>query len=109
MRSCNRGPEVVAKRAEQVPWQRVTRPGETMSAAARSLSPSNFWGAPKPNLLLGGWYGSLARQVADLRAAAGAVPPTGLVLASMLSVQVGAAPAKGLFPTLGPAGTGFLR
>jgi len=59
--------------------------------------------------VLGAWYGSVARQLTDLRAAAGAIPPTGLVLASMLSVQVGAALAKGLFPTLGPAGTVFLR
>jgi len=43
------------------------------------------------------------------RDAAGAVPPTGLVLLSILSVQLGAAVAKNLFPALGPAGTVFLR
>src|SRR5438105_8441244 len=64
---------------------------------------------PQHSFVLGAWYGSVARQLTDLRAAAGAIPPTGLVLASMLSVQVGAALAKGLFPTLGPAGTVFLR
>jgi len=36
---------------------------------------------------------------------AGAVPPTGLVLVSIGSVQLGAAFAKGLFDELGPAGT----
>ena len=35
--------------------------------------------------------------------------PVGLVLGSVLSVQVGAAIAKGLFEDLGPAGTVFLR
>lgn len=44
-----------------------------------------------------------------LRAAAGRVPPTGLVLAGVVSVQVGAAIAKGLFDTLGPGGIVFLR
>jgi len=37
------------------------------------------------------------------------VPPTGLVLAGVVSVQVGAAIAKGLFDTLGPGGIVFLR
>jgi hypothetical protein len=40
---------------------------------------------------------------------AGAVPPTGLVLLSVGSVQLGAAIAKGLFDQLGPTGTVFLR
>ena len=44
-----------------------------------------------------------------LRDAAGAVPPTGLVLFSIFSVQLGAAIAKGLFDELGPGGTVFLR
>lgn len=44
-----------------------------------------------------------------LRGAAGAVPPTGLVLFSVFSVQIGAAVAKGLFDSLGPEGTVFLR
>jgi inner membrane transporter RhtA len=41
--------------------------------------------------------------------AAGAVPPTGLVLLGIFSVQWGAAIAKGLFDELGTAGTVFLR
>ena len=44
-----------------------------------------------------------------LHDAAGAVPPTGLVLLSIFSVQLGAAIAKGLFDELGPGGTVFLR
>jgi inner membrane transporter RhtA len=44
-----------------------------------------------------------------LRDAAGGVPPTGLVLFSIFSVQLGAAVAKGLFDELGPGGTVFLR
>ena len=40
---------------------------------------------------------------------AGAVPPTGLVVFPIFSVQLGAAIAKGLFDTLGPGGTVFLR
>src|SRR5829696_6914142 len=37
------------------------------------------------------------------------LPPTGLVLFSIVSVQLGAAVAKGLFDSLGPGGTVFLR
>src|SRR5438477_1953768 len=44
-----------------------------------------------------------------LRALPGAVPPVGLVVLGILSVQVGAAFAKSLFPVLGPYGTVFLR
>jgi inner membrane transporter RhtA len=44
-----------------------------------------------------------------VRAVPGAVPPVGLVVLGILSVQVGAAFAKGLFPVLGPYGTVFLR
>ncbi|HVA91005.1 MAG TPA: EamA family transporter [Chloroflexota bacterium] len=51
----------------------------------------------------------LPSPAARLREAAGAMPPTGLILMSILSVQVGAALAKGLFATLGPGGTVFLR
>lgn len=39
----------------------------------------------------------------------GAVPPVGLVMLGILSVQVGAAFAKSLFPVLGSHGTVFLR
>ncbi|CAA9423218.1 Integral membrane protein [uncultured Rubrobacteraceae bacterium] len=37
------------------------------------------------------------------------VPPTALVLLSIVSVQLGAAIAKGLFDSLGPGGTVFVR
>jgi inner membrane transporter RhtA len=39
----------------------------------------------------------------------GAVPPTGLVLLSIFSAQLGAAVAKGLFDELAPSGTVLLR
>ena len=48
-------------------------------------------------------------QLKGLRAVPGAVPPVGLVVLGILSVQVGAAFAKALFPALGPYGTVFLR
>jgi inner membrane transporter RhtA len=51
----------------------------------------------------------LARGTARLRDVAGSVPPTGLALLAMLSVQLGAAGAKNLFRSLGPEGTVFLR
>ena len=44
-----------------------------------------------------------------LREAAGSVPPSGLVMLSIFSVQLGAAIAKSLFAELGPSGTVFLR
>jgi len=43
------------------------------------------------------------------RAGAGAVPPTLLVFLAIISVQIGAAVAKTLFPALGSSGTVFLR
>lgn len=49
------------------------------------------------------------RGLRRLQAVPGAVPPIGLVVLGILSVQVGAAFAKGLFPVLGPNGTVFLR
>ena len=48
-------------------------------------------------------------SVAGLSERSGSVPPTGLVLFSIVSVQIGAAIAKGLFDSLGPGGTVFLR
>lgn len=44
-----------------------------------------------------------------MRAVPGAVPPVGLVVLGILSVQIGAAFAKALFPALGSYGTVFLR
>jgi inner membrane transporter RhtA len=38
-----------------------------------------------------------------------AVPPPGLLLISIISIQLGAAVAVNLFPALGPVGTTFLR
>jgi inner membrane transporter RhtA len=49
------------------------------------------------------------RSVRQAREAAAAAPPTGLVLLGIFSVQLGAAIAKGLFDSLGPGGTVFLR
>ena len=51
----------------------------------------------------------MIRRLRGLRAVPGAVPPVGLVVLGILSVQIGAAFAKGLFPALGPYGTVFLR
>ncbi|GAC1333399.1 MAG: EamA family transporter [Chloroflexota bacterium] len=52
---------------------------------------------------------SRATKAGRLRVAAGSVPPTGLVILSIASVQFGAGIAKHLFPALGPGGTVFLR
>ncbi|HEX2728924.1 MAG TPA: EamA family transporter, partial [Rubrobacteraceae bacterium] len=49
------------------------------------------------------------KNTGRLGEAAGAVPPTSLVLLAILSVQIGAAIAKSLFADLGPGGTVFLR
>lgn len=49
------------------------------------------------------------RSAGRIRGAAAAVPPTGLVVAASGSVQLGAAIAKGMFDSLGPGGTVFLR
>jgi inner membrane transporter RhtA len=46
--------------------------------------------------------GALARAVS-------AVPPPGLLVLSIVSIQLGAAVAVNLFPVLGPVGTAFLR
>ncbi len=44
-----------------------------------------------------------------LSRAVSAVPPPGLLLVSIVSIQLGAAVAVNLFPVLGPVGTTFLR
>jgi inner membrane transporter RhtA len=49
------------------------------------------------------------RSAASLGAPVDRVPPTGLVLAAVTSVQFGSALAKTLFDNLGPGGTVFLR
>ncbi|WP_248961427.1 EamA family transporter [Sphaerisporangium perillae] len=49
------------------------------------------------------------RPGALARAAAGAVPPSGLVLLAILSVQIGAGLAKNLFTALPPSAVVFLR
>jgi inner membrane transporter RhtA len=45
----------------------------------------------------------------SLSRAASAVPPPGLLIVSIVSIQRGAAVADDLFPALGPVGTTFLR
>jgi inner membrane transporter RhtA len=72
-------------------------------------TPHRAAAAPLPYDLLRGWYGPVAREAGRVRRAAGAIPPTGLVFASILSLQVGSAIAKSLFPALGPGGTVVLR
>ncbi|WP_055482152.1 EamA family transporter [Sphaerimonospora mesophila] len=54
-------------------------------------------------------YRGRARPGTSLRAAAGAVPPSGLVLLAILSVQLGAGLAKNLFAELPPSGVVLLR
>ena len=51
----------------------------------------------------------VVRFAGGLRETARSVPPPGLVLLSIFSVQLGAAIAKSLFDELGPSGTVFLR
>ena len=67
-----------------------------MAAPPLVLTPES--GAPGP----GPGAGPFARAVA-------AVPPPGLLLVSIVSIQLGAAVAVHLFATLGPIGTVFLR
>jgi inner membrane transporter RhtA len=67
-----------------------------MSAPTLILTPTPE--APDP----GSGSGRFARAVA-------AVPPPGLLLVSIVSIQLGAAVAVHLFETLGPIGTVFLR
>ncbi len=63
-----------------------------------SLTPSASPGSPGPKPA----DGAITRAVA-------AVPPQGLVIFSIISIQLGAAVAVNLFPVLGPVGTAFLR
>ncbi len=49
------------------------------------------------------------RDAGTFARAAAAVPPPGLLLVSIVSIQLGAAVAVHLFDSLGPAGTTFLR
>lgn len=49
------------------------------------------------------------RRFAGAQAAMGAIPPTGLVLLSVLSIQISAVLAKTLFTLLDPMGATFLR
>jgi inner membrane transporter RhtA len=62
------------------------------------VSPTASPGAPRPKPA----EGALARV-------ASAVPPPGLLLISIVSIQLGAVVAIDLFPVLGPVGTAFLR
>jgi inner membrane transporter RhtA len=61
---------------------------------ARRADPDRIYAAQRA--------GTVARGVAS-------VPPPGLLLISIVSVQLGAAVAINLFPVLGPVGTAFLR
>ena len=65
---------------------------------APTIVPASTPEAPLP----GRGAGPFARAVA-------AVPPPGLLLVSIVSIQLGAAVAVHLFETLGPIGTAFLR
>lgn len=53
--------------------------------------------------------GAASGSIGGLRRAAGAVPPSGLILLAIGSFQIGAAAAKSLFAEVGPAGTVLLR
>jgi inner membrane transporter RhtA len=71
------------------------------------LSPSEAF-ARKVLMFSGVWsYG--ARGFSQAKSASGAVPPTGLVMLAVVCFQLGAAIAKGLFETAGPAGAVLLR
>ena len=49
------------------------------------------------------------RREGPVTRAVGAIPPPGLLLISIVSIQLGAAVAVNLFPALGSVGTAFLR
>ena len=77
---------------------------QSQAALAASLDPSQ---APPPSSPPGPQQepGGPGRRA--LTRVLGALPPPVLVLAAILSIQVGAAVAIHLFPTLGPSGTGW--
>ena len=64
-----------------------------------SIHPQSGRPEPRPG---GGLSALVVRSI-------GAVPPPGLMLLAILSIQIGAATATHLFADLGPAGTVFLR
>ncbi|MGH2442929.1 MAG: EamA family transporter [Chloroflexota bacterium] len=63
----------------------------------------------RAHLALRPQYVAAASVVRRTQSAARAVPPPGLLVVSILSVQLGSATAKGLFHALGPTGAVFLR
>src|SRR5260370_30417110 len=60
-----------------------------------------------PSLLIAD--AALAQGAAQLRTAAASVPPSGLLVCSIVVVQLGSAIGKQLFATVGPSGAVFLR
>jgi len=54
-------------------------------------------------------FATVRQGIGRLRSGVQAIPPTGLLLLAMASIQIGAAIAKNLFVTLGTGGTVFLR
>ncbi|GGK84753.1 threonine transporter RhtB [Sphaerisporangium melleum] len=65
--------------------------------------------APALSSPTGSYPSGRLRPGALLRAGAGAVPPSGLVILGIFSVQIGAGLAKNLFATLPPSAVVFLR
>jgi inner membrane transporter RhtA len=64
---------------------------------------------PSPSAPTGPYPPGRVRPGAFVRTAAGAVPPSGLVVLAILSVQIGAGLAKDLFTQLPPSAVVFLR
>ena len=73
-------------------------PQKMIGTTTTEITSSGFPGPP-------GWK-SLTRAVSRVL---GTIPPTGLLLLAIISVQLGSALAIQLFSTLGPGGTVFLR
>ena len=91
------------------PWPRsaTARSATARSAAARTEPPADMTSpglvrSTSPEAPQQHRIGTVARAVA-------AIPPPGLILVSIVSIQLGAAVAINLFPVLGPVGTAFLR